>query len=246
MLRLLKYIITRKNGLKKRRELLTFIRYSILFFCTASFLWPLNSTAQIDDYGLWLGVTVQKQLTRQMEVSLMEELRTNHDVTTVDAVISDIGLAYSFSKKLKAEFHYRFINSNQENYYSKRHRLYFDISLKEKIDFVSITLRERIQEQYNDINSSETGKIPVWTIRSKLAAKFDLNKKYSPYISAEMYYILDNAKEIDQLVTRLRYETGFSYDFNRMHSINPYVLYQDARSNRFSQLIFGLSYTLSL
>ena len=226
--------------------MLKLFRHSLVSFCIAGFFLPVQSSAQVDDIGLWFGATFQKQLTRHLEGSLMEEIRFNHDVTTVDAVISDAGLAYSFTKKLKGEFHYRFINSNQENYYSKRHRLYFDISWKEKLGIVSLTLRERLQEQYNNIYSSETGKIPVWTIRSKLAAKFDLNKKYTPYVSGEVYYALDNAKEIDQLVTRLRYETGISYDINRVHSINPYILFQSVYSIRFNQLVYGISYTLSL
>jgi hypothetical protein len=226
--------------------LLKDIRNTLICFCLSGFFFPAQSSGQIDDIGLWLGATVQKQITRELEGSLMEEVRFDHDVTTVDAVISDAGLAYSFSKKLKAEFHYRFINSNQENYYSKRHRLYFDVSWKEKIGIATLTLRERLQEQYNDIYSSENGKIPVWTIRSKLAAKFDLNKKYTPYISGEVYYLLDNAKEIDHFVTRLRFETGISYEINRIHSINPYILYQTAQDEIFRQLIYGVSYTFSL
>jgi hypothetical protein len=206
---------------------------------------PLKTIAQIDDIGLWTGATLQKQITRKLEGSLEEQLRFNHDVTTINLLLTDAGVGYSFNKHFKAAFHYRFINSNQENYYSKRHRLYIDLSYKQKVQKFSFVLRERIQDQYSNINSSETGKVPVWTLRSKLTAKIDIDKKYSPYVSCEVYYLLDDAKQRNG-ITRYRYEAGFDYQFNRIHSINPFVLYQHSTSPSFDELIYGLMYTYSL
>jgi hypothetical protein len=222
------------------------LRALVFIFCTMAILYSDQAIAQIDDVGTWFSATVQKKITRQLEGSLMEEIRFNHDVTTVDVLITDAGIEYAFTKKLKAAFHYRFINKNQPNYYSKRHRLFFDLSYKEKVSQFAFTVRARIQEQYTDVNSSETGKIPDWVFRGKLTAKYDLDKKYSPYISAEMYYQVDNAKQIDNFISRFRYEAGFSYDFNRVHSLNPYILYQVDRPTGFSELVYGLSYTFSM
>jgi len=215
----------------------------ILCFLSAG-SWPSNSLAQIDDIGLRTGITLQKQITRQLEGSLTEELRLYKDVTTINQLLTEVGISYSVSKKIKAGFTYRFINRNQENYYSKRHRFFVDLAYKEKIKSITLTLRERIQSQFSDYYSSETGKIPVWILRSKITAKFDLNKKYSPYLAYELYYVLDNPKEIEG-ISRHRYEAGVNYDFNRVHSINPFLLYQHLVSPPFDQLSYGLSYTYS-
>lgn len=206
------------------------------------FLHPLISIAQVDDIGAWFGVTVQGQLTRRLEASISEQIRFHHDVTEINGMLTDVGIEYSITNKLKAGVHYRFINSNRDNYYSKRHRVYIDVSWKEKIKFVTFSLRERIQEQFNDYYSSENGKIPTWTLRSKLSAKFDINKKYAPYLSTEVYYLLDNVEEASG-ITRFRYETGISYDFNRIHSINPFILFQHSRSTGFNDLIYGIMYS---
>ncbi len=205
-----------------------------------------KSQAQIDDIGLWVGTSFEKKITRKILASFTEQLRLNHDISTVDVLISDIAMEYSLSKKLKAAIHYRFMNSNKENYYSKRHRFYLDASYKQKVKFVSITFRERIQEQYSDIYSSEDGKYPEWNLRSKITIKFELDKKYSPYLSTEVFYKLDNVKERGHIFTTTRYEAGFSYDFNRTHSINPYILFQHERSSGFNELIYGLSYDFVL
>ena len=217
---------------------------ALIGFCFLTLIAPYSCLAQIDDVGLWLGVTLQSNFTRQLEGSLTEQLRLSNDVTRINLLLSDIGLDYSLNKKLKVGLHYRLINNNKENYYSLRHRFYADIAWKEKVKFISFTLRERIQEQFTDYNSSETGKIPEWVLRSKLTAKIDLNKKYSPYVSFEIFYLIDNVKE-ETGITDFRYETGINYEFNRIHSFNPFLLCQITRTTNFIELIYGISYTYS-
>lgn len=218
---------------------------SILIRCSI-FAIILSSTshAQIDDIGIWSGITLQTKITRQLEVSLTEQLRLKNDATRINLFLSDIGLDYEISKKLKVGFHYRYIKSNQENYFSNRHRFYGDLAWKEKVKFFSITLRERVQEQYSDYYSSETGKIPVWELRSKLTVKLDLDKKYSPYLSGEIFYLLDNESN-EYGLTQYRYETGINYDINRIHSFNPFLIWQIRHSSKFNELIYGIMYTFS-
>jgi hypothetical protein len=203
---------------------------------------PVVVTAQIDDVGLWIGASAEKKMTRKLSFMLGEQLRLKNNMTEVNQFLTDAGIEYNLSKKLRGGLHYRFISSNQDNNYSSRHRIYINLAYKEKFDWLTLTLRERLQNQYNDINSSETGKVPVWTLRTKLTAKFDINKNYTPYVACEFYYLIDNAKEIDQLFSRSRYEAGLSYDFNRMHSLNPYVLYQHDMLIDYNELIYGITY----
>lgn len=242
MWQLLRFIITKKNDPIKNLNVFKPVKSALIAFCFLTFMAPFHCLAQIDDVGLWLGVNIQSNITRQLEGSLTEQLRLSNDATRINLILSDLGLDYSFSKKLKVGLHYRFINRNKENYYSKRHRFYADIAWKEKVKFISFTLRERIQEQFSDYNSSETGKIPEWVLRSKLTAKIDLDKKYIPYLSFEVFYLIDNAKE-ENGITDFRYETGINYEFNRINSVNPFLLCQITRSTNFIELIYGVSYT---
>ena len=244
MLQLLKFIITKRKDLIKNPDLSRLFNSILIAFSFLTLILPSCSQAQIDDVGVWFGITLQTKITRQLEGSITEQLRFRNDATRINLLLSDIGFDYSVNKKLKVGFHYRFIKSNRGNYYSSRHRISADITWKEKIDFITITLRERIQEQFSDYYSIETGNIPVWVLRSKLTVKFDINKKYSPYLSGEIYYLLDNAVNAKG-ITRFRYETGINYDFNRVHSINPFIICQVARPVNFIELIYGISYTYS-
>ena len=202
-----------------------------------------SGKAQIDDTRLWTGVTLKHKFTRKLSASVNQQLRFKYDITQVDLLFSEAGVEYEIKKNLKISLNYRFINENQETYYRKSHRLYVDLSYKYKPKRFSFTLRERIQEEYTSINSSETGKIPEWLLRSKLAISYDTEKRYKPYISLEMYYLIDNAKELGEGISRLRYGAGVEYELNRIHALDLGIIFQDYLFDQTNNFIYAIGYT---
>ena len=92
------------------------VRIFFLVSILTGTLLPKYSCAQIDDIGIWSGISIQKQFTRKVEGSLTEQLRLNHDANTINLLLTDVGVEYAISKKFKAGIHYRFINANQVTY----------------------------------------------------------------------------------------------------------------------------------
>ncbi len=192
----------------------------------AAILFPKISIFAIPvDFGFWSGITVKHQVTRDMAILLSEEIRLKNGVSTIDSYFSDIGIEYELNS-FKASFNYRHINKNESEYYSERERFYLDLSYKIKVKKISYTIRQRLQEQFTKYNTSETGKIPEWYLRTRLLLKVDLDKKYTPYTSFEIYYLIDNIDETDSKVDRWRIETGLDYEFNRRHKISVFSLVQ--------------------
>ncbi len=204
---------------------------------------PGRSGAQIDDVRLWTGVSLQHKFTRQLAASIDQQFRFKNDLTRLDKYFTDIGIAYQLPRNFKIAIAYRFIRKNEFSYYSVRHRFYADLSYKQKLGRFTFNLRERILQQYKNIHSSELGLIPDWVLRSKLTAKYDLQRRYSPYLSTEIYYMIDNAKEKDQLISRLRYSVGVEFEFNRIHSLDIFTLFQHDRQTDFNSLVMGATYT---
>ncbi|HNS13056.1 MAG TPA: DUF2490 domain-containing protein [Bacteroidia bacterium] len=209
-------------------------------------LFSCPSHAQQDDAGLWSSVTVKHQITRRMAASLSEQVRLHQNISDVDQFFTDLGVDYDIKPSLKVSVNYRWMSKNKLTYYSTRHRLYVDLTYKRKFKPVSITLRQRVQSQVESIHSSENGKIPEWYTRTKLTLKLDLNKKYTPYIATEYYYVLDNLKEEDHVFDKSRYEVGVDYDFNRRSSLNLFYLIQkDILENKSRDFVSGIGYTYS-
>ena len=198
-----------------------------------------------EDAGLWTSLSFQHKFTQQWTGIIAEQVRMFDNISRIDQHFTDLSVEYNFTKKFKASLNYRLIAKNRETYYSTRHRFYLDLAYKVKVSPVTVSLRERIQEQFSDINSSELGKIPEWYSRTKLAVKFDLNKKYAPYVATELFYLIDDAKENDQVIDKYRMEAGIDYEFNLRHSINLFYLIQHSLVSPANDYIIGLGYTFT-
>ena len=204
----------------------------------------LSVKGQQDDAGFWAGLTLKHQVTRRIAVTLNEQVRLYQNVSEVEQFLTDVGLEYELLSSLKVSVSYRLMSKNQLTYYSTRHRYYIDLSYKKKIKPLAFTLRQRVQSQVENVNSSEYGKIPEWYSRTKLTLKIDLDKKYQPYLATEFFYIIDNFKEEDHVFDKARYEVGIDYDFNRHSSLNLFYMIQcDILERKTRDFISGIGYT---
>jgi len=197
--------------------------------CLAFIFFISNATAQQNDFGVWAGVSLKHKFSQRFSATLEEQIRLNQNAMAIAQYFTDASLEYSLSKKFKFAFGYRFINNFQQTYYSKRHRMYADLSYKTKFEKFQFILRTRLQEQQKDIHSSEVGYIPDWYSRNKLTAKLDLTKKYMPYASAEMMYLIKAPNATVNYIEKWRYTIGVEYEFNREHSLDIYYLIQRDR-----------------
>ena len=202
--------------------------------------------AQYNDAGLWLGISVEKKLTSSTSLLFNEECRFNENMSQAETIFSDLGLSHKLNKYFAVSLNYRFVEKrNLDASYSTRHRLYGDVSGKYKIKKFTFSLRERIQSQVRDYYSSETGRFPIWYLRSKLSIKYNLSRKITPVASVELFYQLNNPEgnELDNI----RYSIGFEYAFNKRHAIEPYYLIQQEVhvNNPVTDFIAGLSYSIT-
>jgi outer membrane protein assembly factor BamA len=183
--------------------------------------------AQTKDAMLWLNVTLEKKITKDFSLSVAEELRFSDNITELGAYFTDLGLNYKFDKHWRMSANYRFTNRQRlDDSYSKRHRYYFDLSYRNKFKPFSLIFRTRFQSQYTDVNSSATGHVPEYYWRNKLSLKYELEKKYTPYISLEMFLpvLTPQLSQPDGM----RYTAGMEYAINKHATLDLYYMIQRA------------------
>ncbi|MEO8087070.1 MAG: DUF2490 domain-containing protein [Bacteroidota bacterium] len=202
------------------------------------------SHAQQNDFGIWSSVAVSHKFTQKLSATLEEQFRFNQNAGSIAQYFTDAGVEYSLSKRFKVGVCYRFINSAQETYYSKRHRFYCDLSYKTKLSKVLLILRSRLQAQQQDIYSSDIGSISAWYSRNKITAKFDLDKKYTPYLATELFYMISTPDKGGGIIDKMRYTAGVSYEFNRVHAIDLYYILQQDRNvnDPVTDYVVGIGY----
>lgn len=202
----------------------------------------LNCFAQVNDAGLWLTLSAEKKVSQKFSIQLTECLRLNENFSELGTSYTEIGANYKIVKGLSIGGAYRFSQKRRvDDFYSQRHRYNIDLGYKLKVKNISLQFRERFQSQYKDIGRSETGLVPSNYFRSKLTVKYDLNKKYTPFISAELFYNIGNA------IDNMRYRAGFDYEFNKYSTLSLYYMIDKEMNvkNPWTSYVIGLSYTYS-
>ena len=186
-----------------------------------------SSNAQVNDAGLWTSVTIEKKVFSKFSLALNQELRFNENISELGTAFTELGGNYRIRKFLSIGASYRFIQKRKVNdFYSMRHRYNIDLAIRHKIKNLSLALRERFQTQYADIYSREKGMLPEHYLRSKLTLKYDLDKKYAPFLSGEFFFQLSNVEgnELDNV----RYAAGFDYEFSKRSSVELFYVINKA------------------
>lgn len=179
--------------------------------------------SQVSDAGLWIGVNLEKKITPELTLCLEDELRLNENVTEAGTHYTEIGAEYRLVKGLSAGLFYRFTQKRRvDDSYSRRHRFFTELSYRKRADKFTVVLRERLQMQYKDVYSSETGKVPEYYWRSKLSLRYKLIKRLQLYTFGEVFYQLSNPEgnEIDNY----RVAAGLTYSLKEYGSVSLFYL----------------------
>jgi long-subunit fatty acid transport protein len=180
--------------------------------------------AQVNDAQLWLSVNLEKKMTPALAIGFTQELRFNENMTEAGTIFSDLGLSYRFNKRFKAGASYRFTLKRQlDDTYERKSSWYLEGFYREKLNPVSIIFRLRYQSRYAEASTSENAGIPENHLRTKLTIKYDLKKKFEPYLYGEAFF--QTCTPASQSFDQLRLCAGIEYSFNRMHMIDLHYLY---------------------
>lgn len=204
-------------------------------------------SAQVNDAGLWMSFNAEKKINPVLSANLSEEFRIDENFCELGTFFTDAGITYKFKKYIRISANYRFSNKRQvDDSYSKRHRYYLDLTFRYKLKPVIFSFRTRIQSQYKDMFSSSLGKIPDYYSRNKVTLKFDLDKKYAPYISTESYTPLLTGEGL--YIDNVRYCAGIEYQLNRVHGFDIFYLIQMEYNvnNPRNDYVVGIGYFLTL
>ncbi len=217
---------------------------------TYGFVQQASAQAE-EDAGLWTTINVEKKLSSKTSLLLTEEFRLRENFSRINLFYTDVGVNYRPYKFLKVEFSYRFIQKYLiTDFFSYRHRLMLDITLRDKFGNFAVSYRQRLQSEVRNVYSSESGAVPEWYSRNKFEVKYDLQKKYTPYVATEFRYQIHNPRiiETDGLWHRARYILGVDYDLDKRNTFGLYYLIQREWNVTSPQdlYIIGVEYTLSL
>lgn len=177
---------------------LQFVIVVLLSACT-SFSYGQVTT----DFGVWLAGSFNKDITRDLDVSLEQEFRLAENATELGKSYTTLGLDYELKKWLRLGLNYRFIlNKSSADLFRHRHRLMGDVAVRLSKQRFTFTNRIRLQSEIRTVNySDEYGFAPATDLRNTLKINYRINRKYEPYLSLDARFLIRDA--------RTPYYTGF-------------------------------------
>ena len=222
------------------------IKKPVYFLLLLLFITGNSVHSQVNYAQMWLSVNLEKKLTPALSIGFTQELRLNENITEAGTIFSDLGVSYRFSKRFKAGASYRFtLKRRLDDTYERKNSWYVEGSYREKIKPVAMILRIRYQSHYDEAFTSETAAIPENHLRAKLTLKYDLDKKFEPYIYSEVFFRTGMSSK--QSFDQLRLCAGIEYSFNRMHLVDLHYLFcrEYGVNHPETDYVIGISYYFS-
>ncbi|MHC1778358.1 MAG: DUF2490 domain-containing protein [Lentimicrobium sp.] len=191
---------------------------NLLLFCSVSF-------GQMNDAGLWTSLTFEAKLIKKLSASFSQEYRFNENVTELGTWISEAGLEYKLNKYIKASLNYRYtMKRMKNNLYSPRQRFFIDIKAEKEIKPLIFQFRTRFQEEYADVSRSPEWGFAGFYSRNKFTFKLDLDKKWEPYTSLELFSPIGHDQPY--IFDDFRCVAGVEFKLSKHHKLDLYYMIQ--------------------
>lgn len=140
------------------------------------------------DFGIWIGFRLEKELPKKFEISLEQQVRTWRNTTRIDKYLVDAGLQYRINKNFRLNGNARYIHDtnkfkNPENNF----RYNLGIQLKFKI-IKKLSFSHKSQYQQKFIYTVKSlSLVRISTLRHKIKLQLKYKKKHKFYFSTELF-----------------------------------------------------------
>ena len=192
-----------------------------------------------DDHQSWTKVSLEKKIPYSLKLKLSQGLRLKDQLSTFNQTFFEASLSYKDSNGLRINIPYRYTVFEDKI----KHRLSFGASYQYSFKPVSLKYRIKYYRLYqNGEPHRDDGEALGDLIRSKFTIKYKSGKKTNPYISGELFHLLNtNNNPLDEY----RASFGIEIDLPRKNSINFFYILKKEDITKTSPdeiNVFGLSY----
>jgi len=206
-------------------------------------IWSNFILGQTSDAELWSGISIRKKITRKVSVNIEEQVRINNNISSVKSVFSDLSVLYRFNKSFRLSGNYRYINRGSNTGINRvAHRFYADMRILFKANPLIFIYRNRFSTE-NAIKTNGNGYKRENYERNKLEVKFDIHKRFNPYVASELYYYLGKSE-----FRKVRYTAGIDLDLKNRNELSLFYRIQrefNVKNPEYSYIIgVGFSHNL--
>lgn len=203
------------------------------------------------DAGMWNTFSVSKKLNSKFALLFTEEFRIKENFSRLNLFYTNLGVEYKINNWSKTSLVYRWIDKyTDENTFSFRNRIMWDISAKKSYNKFYGSIRHRLQLEKKEIFTSDKGYLLESFSRIKAELGYKIKKNTELYFSTESRVQINDPRNVldNYGLHRMRYQAGFNYEINKVNKVGAYYLIQ-REFNTFlpeNLYIIGLEYSIDL
>jgi len=216
-------------------------RLPVFLFAVLSF--SCLKSQEVSDYQ-WIGFQLNETIG-DLSISYQQQIRPRYGFAILDEYFNQIGFRQKFNNKVAAGIDYRWSIKDPLRDWETGHRFNLDVQLRQKAGDFRIVYRPRIQARFSRGNLPQAIQ-SVWYDRHKFTFQYDLTKRFSPYLSYEMFHPWNPAAL--HRMDRQRFMLGADLDMKNRHGFNLfYYLELNMTSPERAQIhALGLIYNYEL
>ena len=192
-----------------------------------------------NDHQSWTKVSLEKKIPYSLKLELSQGLRLKDQLSTFNQTFFEASLSYKDSNGFRINIPYRYTIFENKI----KHRLSFGASYQYSFKPVSLKYRMKYYRLYeNGEPIGEDGEALGDLIRSKFIIKYKSGQKTNPYISGELFHLLNTN---NNPLNEYRASFGIEIDLPRKNSINIFYIFKKediTKSSPDEINVFGLSY----
>ena len=205
-----------------------------------------GAVAQVWDFGTWHALKVGGELTKDLSLSVEQQLRLDENSTRINETFTELGLGYDLPKGFDISAAYRLAWSpERDGAYSAQHRYNIDLGFSENLWKFKIKARGRFQHRPSQslLNERlEPDDSPIY-VRIKLGIEYRKLKDWTPGFEFETFVRTDIPSEAG--ARRFRYRVFLDYDLPKRQELGIFYMLQTDHEGRIPEFTstVGLSFS---
>lgn len=142
----------------------------------------------LQDFGIWIGVKVEKKLPLGFGLSFEQQLRTWKNTTRIGSFVSELGITYAINKNFKLNGNFRYIHDTNK-WQSPEDNLRYNLGIQLKFKITKkFTFYYKAQYQQKFVHDYKTTTpMRVSAVRQKVKLQLKYKKKHKFYFSTESF-----------------------------------------------------------
>jgi hypothetical protein len=194
------------------------------------------------DLQTWFEAGLGRRLGKRVDLSFEQHLRFDQDVSRLQAVMPELGLAYRLHKLVRFGLGYRFIyERDKDGVLVIRHRLHAEARPRYELGPVEISYRLRYQEQIRDATADGLRH----TLRNRLQVALEKTRPWIPAVAAETFHRLGDGEAIRLRKLRLTAGVGYQLGDHEIELFYRVEILQDDPDDPIPHIL-GLGYEYEL